>query len=72
MLYAWATPDYLLWHMTIGQLILLYNAAVEVRTPRKKGEHDAEELRERRDQIRDQFPELRELWESKYGDVEGS
>jgi hypothetical protein len=71
MLYAWATPDYLLWHMTIGQVIMLHNKAIEIRTPKKDGqaEHDADELVARRDEIRRTFPELREMWEHKYGDV---
>lgn len=71
MLYAWATPEYMLWNMTIGQLILLHNEAVAIRTPKKEGErdHSADELLERREEIRQTFPELREIWERKYGDV---
>lgn len=57
MFYSWATPDYLLWHMTIGQVILMHNRAVEIRTPkdpREKGSQfsSAEEVKAKREELR--------------------
>lgn len=69
LLYAWATPEHLLWNMTIGQVIMLHNRGVEIKYPKpnKPGERSYEELAEAREDIRRMFPELRD----KYGDVDG-
>jgi len=32
-LYPWATKEYLLWNMTIGQIILYHNKGVELQWP---------------------------------------
>jgi hypothetical protein len=33
LLYPWATKDYLLWEMTIGQLFYYYNEGMEMKYP---------------------------------------
>lgn len=33
ILYPWATKEYLLWEMTIGQLIMYHNAGIEIKYP---------------------------------------
>lgn len=33
LLYPWATKEYLLWEMTIGQLIMYHNAGIEIKYP---------------------------------------
>ena len=57
MMYAWATPDYMLWNMTIGQIILLHNKAVEIRTPPEPGKKEsalnsAEDVKAKREELR--------------------
>jgi hypothetical protein len=65
MLYAWATPEYLLWHMTIGQVIMLHNYAVEIRSP--DTESDTGTTLKSADAVRAKREELRKL----YGDIDG-
>jgi hypothetical protein len=31
LLYPWATKEYLLWEMTIGQIIMYYNKGIEIK-----------------------------------------
>jgi hypothetical protein len=55
MLYAWATPEYLMWNMTIGQILLLHNLAVDIRSPEEKkstGLSSAAEVVAKRDELR--------------------
>ena len=33
LLYPWATKDYLLWNMSIGQIIMYYNMGMEAKYP---------------------------------------
>jgi hypothetical protein len=50
LLYPWATKDYLLWQMSIGQIILYHNLGIEQkygkkdRKPKKLSEMSAEEV----------------------------
>jgi hypothetical protein len=39
LMYAWATKEYLLWEMTIGQIILYHNKGMKI----KSGEEDKSE-----------------------------
>jgi hypothetical protein len=36
LLYSWATKEYLLWNMTIGQLIMYHNIGIELKYPTPK------------------------------------
>lgn len=64
MFYAWATPDYLMWHMTIGQVILLHNKAVEIRSPEKPETgsrfSSAEEVKAKREELRKLYGSIEE------------
>jgi hypothetical protein len=56
MLYAWATPEYVMWHMTIGQAILLHNHAVDIRNPKPEVEkgssfQSAEDVKRKREEL---------------------
>lgn len=60
MLYAWATPEHLLWEMTLGQVILLHNKAIEIRTPTdpdkpKTTLKTADDVLRVREQLREQY-----------------
>ena len=38
LLYSWATKEYCLWSMTIGQLIMYHNIGIELKYPTPKEE----------------------------------
>jgi hypothetical protein len=44
LLYPWATKDYLLWEMSIGQIILYHNLGIEQKYG--KPDHKAKKLSE--------------------------
>lgn len=60
LLYPWATKEYLLWSMTIGQLIMYHNAGIELKYPSQEagakgkgyGDMSAEERKTARDAAR--------------------
>jgi len=64
LLYPWATREYLLWQMSLDQLLLYHNVGIEQKygkqtsEPRKASEMSYEELAAKK-------AELREL----YGDI---
>lgn len=77
LMYPWATKDYLLWDMSIGQIIMYHNMGTELKygTGKKSGgllDKGEDELRAMRDDVRDRFEaearraELR----AKYGDID--
>jgi len=37
LMYAWATKDYLLWEMSIGQIMMYHNAGIEIKYPAPEG-----------------------------------
>jgi hypothetical protein len=74
LLYAWATKEYLLWEMTIGQIILYHNKGMEIKYPdpnKKSGpsllNYSADELRKIRDEIMPR--QTKEELQAKYGDI---
>jgi len=55
LLYPWATKEYLLWNMTIGQIVMYHNKAMDIKNG-KDGKKtfvnkSASELRKIRDDI---------------------
>ena len=56
LLYPWATKDYLLWEMSLGQIVLYHNIGLEMkygkpdRKPKKLSEMSPEQLTRFRDQ----------------------
>lgn len=77
LMFAWATKEYLLWEMTIGQIVLYYNNAVAIRNGTSPSESepglvnkDVNELRKLRDDIKAQSEQAaREALEKQYGDI---
>jgi len=72
LMYAWATPEYILWNMTIGQVFLLHNRGIEIKYPDPKGKKGGsglsyEELASAREEMR--ATGLLDDLEHKYGDV---
>jgi len=68
MLFPWATKEYLLWEMTIGQVILYHNPGIETRYGKREepeGEAmksvdkmTAAEIRAKREELRRQFGDI--------------
>lgn len=79
LLYPWATKEYLLWEMTIGQVVLYHNLGIELKygpAERKDGlmAKSAGELRKMRDEARAQADlerseSLKAQYRAKYGSV---
>lgn len=67
LLYPWATKEYLLWSMTIGQVFYYYNVGMEMRYGKGDAKQDGshavrtakdmsyEELKAKRDELRRQY-----------------
>jgi len=79
-LYPWATKEYLLWNMTIGQIIMYHNKGIELQWPDSKSTSNGlsnkspNELRKIRDDILKQMDEeksesVKETMKLKYGDI---
>ncbi|MFA5750390.1 MAG: hypothetical protein WC895_04165 [Candidatus Shapirobacteria bacterium] len=74
LMYPWATKEYLLWKMTIGQVIYYHNIGIEVRNgvkPKTRGFNDmsVDELKKIRDDYKKQMEEERKELAKKYGDI---
>lgn len=79
LLYPWATKEYLLWEMSIGQVILYHNRGMDLKYgtgERKPGllDKSAEELRKMRDEAKAQASAekaeaTKAAMRAKYGDV---
>ncbi len=63
MLFAWATPEYLLWNMTIGQIFLYYQNAMDIKNGKEsKTELTPENISE--------LKAIRDSMKQNYGDIE--
>jgi len=55
LMYPWATKEYLLWNMTIGQIVMYHNKAMDIKNGKegksKFANKSASELRKIRDNI---------------------
>jgi hypothetical protein len=81
LMYAWATKEYLLWEMTIGQIIMYHNRGISIKNGTDKNTNSGlngktlDELRKMRDDSRAQIElERREMTRkelsNKYGDID--
>jgi len=76
LIFPWATKEYLLWEMTIGQIIMYHNKAMDIKNGKKPASvlasKSADELRSMRDQImNDAAAAEKELMRQKYGAIDG-
>jgi hypothetical protein len=75
LLYPWATKEYLLWNMTIGQIIFYHNKGIEIKNGivSKDGpsllNKSADELRKMRDEYKKQIEIEHKALAEKYGDI---
>ena len=65
LLYPWATKEYLLWNMTIGQIVMYHNKAMDIKNGKgEKGafaDKSATELKKIRDDILNNVNEAEEM-----------
>ena len=60
-MYPWATKEYLLWEMSLGQVILYHNVGVDIKNgtikkgPKKLADRSPEELIKIRDELRQKY-----------------
>lgn len=77
LLYPWATKEYLLWEMTIGQIILYHNGGMRMKYGDGKtsspglSDKSVDELRSMRDASRKEIEAERAEMALKYGDING-
>lgn len=64
LLYPWATKEYLLWNMTIGQIMLYHNLGIEMKYPSPDKEKDS-----LKDRSYDEVKAIREDLRNKYGAI---
>lgn len=77
LFFPWATKEYLLWEMTIGQIIMYHNKAMDIKNgvnEKSSGllQYSAEELRKMRDDAKSQADELAKAEKEmarKFGDI---
>ena len=80
-MYSWATKEYLLWNMTIGQIIMYNNKGIKIRNgdedkPKGLTNLSTQELRKMRDdakaqiELENRLVKEKELSE-KFGDING-
>lgn len=65
LMYPWATKEYLLWEMTIGQIILYHNEGLAMRgikTENKSPQGFA-------DMSEDEVRKIRDDYKAQYGDI---
>ena len=64
LLYPWATREYLLWNMSLSQIILYHNMGMEIKygkpkeTKKRTSEMSHDELKAVRDELRKQYGEI--------------
>jgi hypothetical protein len=62
ILYPWASKEYLLWEMSLGQIIMYHNLGIDIKYnsqktdgPKKLADHSHEELKRIRDDLRAKY-----------------
>jgi hypothetical protein len=65
LLYPWATKEYLLWKMSIGQIVMYYNLGIESKYPHKTGGK-----RTARNMSHAELKDLKEQLRHDYGDID--
>jgi len=68
LMYPWATKEYVLWQMSLGQVIMYLNVGMDIKAGKDpKRQRTQSDLREAKAEINAMFPELR----AQYGDIDG-
>jgi len=74
-MYPWATKEYLLWEMTIGQISMYYSMGNDIKAGKKAKStlqnKSGAELKEMRDRIMREAEDATALMQHKYGAING-
>ena len=69
LLYAWATKEYLLWRMSIGQIIMYHNLGIELKYGKPKDDGKPKPLHEMSHAELKEWRAEQDTLGDKYGDV---
>jgi len=69
LMFPWATKEYLLWEMSLGQIVMYHNLAIEIKSgkaadggedgkPKSLTEYTYDELKAKRDELRAQYGDI--------------
>jgi hypothetical protein len=64
LMYAWATKEYLLWEMTIGQIIMYHNKGIEIKYGKEEKKSNS-----LADKSESELRKIVEDYKKQYGDV---
>jgi hypothetical protein len=77
LMYAWATKEYLLWNMTIGQIVMYLNKGIEIKLginndKSNLSKDNLDELKKIRDEMKAEENKSSQIEEMKrkYGEIE--
>ena len=74
LLYPWATKEYLLWNMSLPQIILYHNVGVDMKYPKPSDDGTARKAASIRymspEQVAKLRAEARDMMADKYGDID--
>jgi hypothetical protein len=65
MNYAWATPEYLLWHCSLGMCVMFHNIAMDLKYP-----SDNKETNSLRNASPEKIAEIKKQIHEMYGETE--
>lgn len=68
MLYPWATKDYLLWEMSLAQVILYMNEGIDQKYPKTTGNGEENKLANK---SHSELKKLRDEIRATYGAIDG-
>ena len=69
LMYPWASREYLLWQMTIGQIFMYHNLGLEMKYPTKP--EDPDNPKPLHDMNHEELTEWKTEMSDKYGDTDG-
>jgi hypothetical protein len=67
LMFPWATPEYMLWKMSIGQLIYYHNEAIAQKYPPAK--KAGQQIQSLADKPHSELVKIREELRKQYGEV---
>ena len=65
LLYPWATKEYLLWKMSLGQIVFYYNLGCDTKYGKQEGTPSLKNM------TPDQLVKLRAELREQYGEIDG-
>ena len=85
LMFPWATKEYLLWEMTIGQIVMYHNLGIEISNPtppptdgsKPSAFSSADDVKKKREELKRQglieevavSDDAKEKYRAKYGDI---